>query len=497
MPDREPLTTKDLLDLLVQRLEDFVIVSMDCDGNFTSWHAGVAKQLGYAADEFIGKSGDILLPLADRLKGAFRRELQRATETGASSDSTWLVTKTGRRIFVDGVALALRHPATNELLGFGKVLQDITERKSTEDDLKTLARALDQSTVFITSWDGVIEHWTSGCQRLYGWTADEAAGRAADELLQTMPPVPGASVQAQLMSEGTWQGELQQKRKDGTPVYVSAYWTMLPESRAEQPSIIATHTDITPRLQVQGELESANNRLRTMALELERSNAELEEFARIASHDLSAPITSTRWLVELLASRHGQQLNADGQNCLRQISLGLDRMTDLVEAILAHAQVGMNPIGTIEAVSAEESLDMAIGNLQKDLSFSGAQLSRDPLPEVLIASQPLAQLFQNLLSNSIKYRRQDVPLHVHIGAVREGQFWRLSVRDNGIGIPPEWLERIFQPLQRLSRPEIGGSGIGLATCRKIVDRVGGRIWAESELGSGSTFCFTVPGPVAE
>jgi PAS domain S-box-containing protein len=493
MADEEPLTNKDLFDLLVRRLQDFVIVLMDRDGNFLSWHEGVEKQLGYSADEFIGRSGDILLPWTDRLKGSFRRELQRATETGAASDTSWLVTKSGRPIFVDGVALALRDPETYQLLGFGKVIRDITERKSTEDALKTLTRALDQSVVFITGWNGVIEHWTSGCQRLYGWAAAEAVGHAADEILQTAESIPFASIQAQLVSEGTWQGELHQKRKDGTSVYVSAHWTMFSENRGEQPGIIATHTDITSRLQVQHELESANERLRTMALELERSNAELEEFARIASHDLSAPITSTRWLVDLLASRHGQQLNTDGQSCLRQISLGLERMNDLVEAILAHATVGKNPIGTIEPVNADEALDIAIGNLQKDLNFSGAQLLRDPLPKLLIQAQPLAQLFQNLLSNAIKYRRQHVPLRIHVSAARDGDFWLLRVEDNGMGIEPRWLERIFQPLQRLSRPEIAGSGIGLATCKKIVERAGGRIWAESEPGVGSTFCFEVPG----
>ncbi len=494
MPDGKVSGNTDLFELLIRRLEDFVIVLMDRDGNFISWHPGVEKQLGYSAEEFIGRNGEMLLPWTDRLKGNFRREVQRAAETGVAADTTWLVTKTGRPIFVDGVSLALRHPETRELLAFGKVIRDITERKSTEDALKTLTRALDQSVVFIMNWNGTIEHWTSGCQRLYGWTAAEVVGHEIDGILQTKQPIPIASIQEQLVSEGTWQGELHQRRKDGTSVYVSAQWTPFAENRGTQPGIIATHTDITSRVEMQHELESANERLRTMALELERSNDELEEFARIASHDLSAPITSTRWLVDLLASRHGAQLNADGQSILRQISLGLERMTDLVEAILAHARVGKNPIGTIEAANADEALDVAIGNLQKDLNFSGAQLSRDPLPEVLIEAQPLAQLFQNLLSNAIKYRRAGVPLHIHVTAGRHERFWMLQVRDNGMGIEPEWLERIFQPLQRLSRPDIAGSGIGLATCKKIVERAGGRIWAESEPGVGSTFCFTVPGP---
>jgi PAS domain S-box-containing protein len=493
MPQEQPYQNKDLLEALVQHLTDFVIVLLDRDGNFISWHPGVEEQFGYVPEEFIGRSGEILLPWSDRLKGRFRHELQDAAAKGRTSDTTWLIKKNGHPVFVEGVTVSIRHPETQQMLGFGKVLHDVTERKSTEDELKALAATLDQSVVFITDWNGIIEHWTFGCQRLYGWTEGEARGHRADELLATMGSNSGGSIEEILKKEGIWQGELQQKRKDGTPVYVSAHWTVLSQNPDEQPSIIATHTDITSRLQVQRQLEDANERLRTMAGELERSNAELEEFARIASHDLSAPITSTRWLVELLTNRHGSKLPDDGRDMLGQITLGLQRMNDLVEGILSHARAGMNPIATITPGDADEALDIALGNLEKDLTLSAAAVSREPLPKLRIEAQPLAQLFQNLISNAIKYRNPDVPLHIKVSAVRENEFWRLSVADNGLGIEQEWLERIFLPLQRRSRADIAGSGIGLATCKKIVGRAGGRIWAESAIGEGSTFYFTLPG----
>jgi PAS domain S-box-containing protein len=403
------------------------------------------------------------------------------------------VKKNGHPVFVEGVTVSIRRPGTQELIGFGKVLRDVTERKNTEDELKALAATLDQSVVFITDWNGVIEHWTRGCQQLYGWSEAEVRGQLVDELLDTALSNSRESIHEKLKAEGIWRGELQQRKKDGTPVFVSAYWTMSSQNPDEQASIIATHTDITPRLRIQRELERANERLRTMAGELERSNAELEEFARIASHDLSAPITSTRWLVELLTNRHGSKLPEDGQDMLRQVMLGLQRMNDLVEGILSHARAGTNAIATITPVEADEALDIALSNLEKDLTLSAASVSREPLPRLRIEAQPLAQLFQNLLSNAIKYRRPDVSLRIEVKAVRESEFWRLSVSDNGIGIDQEWLERIFLPLQRRSRADISGSGIGLATCKKIVGRAGGRIWAESELGEGATFYFTLPG----
>ncbi|MDQ2839677.1 MAG: PAS domain S-box protein [Acidobacteriota bacterium] len=490
---KEMKTNKELFELLIARLNDYVIVLTDPEGNFRSWHPGVERQLGYKADEFTGKNGEILLSLEHRLKGAWRRELQTAAEAGAASDTSWLVTKSGRSILVEGVLLAIRDSGSGELLGFGKVLHDVTERKTTENSLKTLARTLDQSVVFIRNWNGVIEHWTSGCQRLYGWTEHEAVGRVADELLQTTE-LAWSVIEEQLLTDGAWHGELNQKRKDGTDVCVSAHWILLSDKEDGRSSIIATHTDITARLQMQRDLENANERLKNMALELERSNAELEEFARIASHDLSAPITSTRWLVDLLSARHGKNLDSDGRFCLNQISLGLERMNDLIEAILAHAQMGKTAIGATQPIPAGAALNIAIGNLQKDINTSEATLTHQPLPRLLIEAQPLAQLFQNLLSNAIKYRRRDVPLQISIEAVHKSSMWVLSDRDNGLGIEPAWHERIFQPMQRHHGADIAGSGIGLATCRKIVNRAGGRIWVESESGSGSTFYFSLPGP---
>ena len=256
--------------------------------------------------------------------------------------------------------------------------------------------------------------------------------------------------------------------------------------------IISTHSDITSRLQMQRELESANGRLKRMATELERSNEELEEFARIASHDLSAPITTTRWLADLLASRHSSQLDEEGRKCVKQISTSLERMADLVEAVLTHARVGTSAIGANEACDADAALAGATENLRRDIATSGAVIEHEPLPKLPIQPQPLTQLFQNLLSNAIKYRRPDSAPHVHVSASRDGHRWLIRVADNGIGIEPEWHERIFLPLQRRHGMQVAGSGIGLATCKKIVTRAGGHIWVESEAGSGSTFYFTIP-----
>lgn len=487
---------KHLLDLLVSDLKEFVVVVADVNGNFSSWHPGVLQQFGYEADEFIGKPLAILFPEPDRSSGSAERELETAAATGKASDTRWLVTKGGQRVLVEGVTLGLRDQA-GKLAGFGKVMLDVTERRATEERLKALTRALEQSTVFIRQLNGPITHWTKGCERFYGWTAAEAVGAISWNLLKTFFPQPIELIQEQLLRSGSWQGELGQTRRDGSYVYVSADWVVLSDVTGEPSTVICTHTDITPRLQVQGELEVANSQLERMTIELERSNHELEEFARIASHDLSAPITSTRWLVDLLSTKHGKSLSEDGQKILKQITTGLQRMSELVDAVLQHARVGTTAIGSAEGSDAGAALLVAIEDLRKDIETSDAHIAYGDLPIVRMTAQALTQLFQNLLSNAIKYRRPDAPPKVSVSAERMADDWRISVADNGIGIEPEWLERIFQPMQRRHGPEIAGSGIGLATCRKIVSRAGGKIWAESEVEKGSVFHFTVPAATSE
>jgi PAS domain S-box-containing protein len=492
MPPESLLSKNDLLSLLVARLSEFVIVLLDTEGRFTSWHPGVETQFGYTQDEFIGQNLEFLLPPGERSQGSGRLELEQAADSGRASDTRWLVRKSGHRILAEGVTLGLRGNE-GQLAGFGKVLRDVTERKNAEDSLRVLAGALDQSTVLVRALDGMVTHWTAGCARLYGWIADEAVGQNVHELLKSTFPASLEQIQNQLLHSGTWNGELGCVCRDGRRLFISAHWVLLPNSADEPPSVIETHTDITARLQMQNELEAANERLKSMAHELERSNEELEEFARIASHDLSAPLTSTRWLVDLLSSRHGRQLDAQGQTYIKQISQGLERMADLVEGVLAHAQVGRSPIGTSQPVPSHDALLIAIDNLRQHIETSGATITHDLLPEVQIEAQALNQLFQNLLSNAIKYRNPDRPPVIHVGATRQGAMWLFSVADNGIGIERDWFERIFQPMQRAHASQIAGSGIGLATCKKIVTRAGGAIWVDSEPGRGSTFYFRLPG----
>src|SRR5579875_3301094 len=416
MPGESGEATKNLFDLLVSQLSDFVIVLADAGGRFISWHPGVEAQLGYRREEFIGQAAEILLPEQDRLAGVGRRELETAAKQGHASDTRWLVRKGGQQVLVEGVTVGLRE--NGELVGFGKVLRDVTERKIAEDNLRALAEALDQAAIIVRRWDGTIDHWTAGCEQLYGWTAQEAIGHVCQELLGTKFPISLEQIQRQLLRSGRWEGEVEHTSRQGAKLAIATHWVVISDDQQAPRTIIETQTDVTSRVQMQQEIETANERLQSMAIELERSNEDLEEFARIASHDLSAPIISTRWLVDLLSSRHSDQLDADGKKYLHQISHGLERMADLIEGVLAHAQVGRSAIGSSETVDTEQCFNSALDDLRREIEISGATVTHDPLPQIRIQPQALHQLFQNLLSNAMKYRRPDVAALIQISATR-------------------------------------------------------------------------------
>jgi PAS domain S-box-containing protein len=276
--------------------------------------------------------------------------------------------------------------------------------------------------------------------------------------------------------------ELVALRKDGTEFPIEIM--LSPLESAEGILVTAAIRDISAR-------KAAAAALLQKVEELARSNAELGQFAYTASHDLQEPLRMVASYTQLLSRRYAGRLDSDADEFIAFAVDGASRMQRLIEDLLTYSRVGTKGAELID-VSSEAALRQALANLRASIEESGALVTNDPLPAVHADETQLGQLFQNLVGNAIKYRGSDLP-HVHVSATRNGKTgWTFAVADNGIGIDPQYFERIFGVFQRLhGREKYSGTGIGLAICKKIVERHGGTISVESQPGRGSTFRFTL------
>jgi signal transduction histidine kinase len=246
------------------------------------------------------------------------------------------------------------------------------------------------------------------------------------------------------------------------------------------------------------ELERANRALREheallvkQAEDLGRSNVDLQQFAYIASHDLQEPLRMISIYSQIVGDRYRGRLDGEADEFLKIIINGVRRMDTMIRDLLSYSRAVHAAAIDTESFSAGYAVDTAIANLETAIEESGALIQYGALPEVVHNRAQLVQLFQNLISNSVKYRGDEPPV-VKISAVRDGQDWIFSVKDNGLGIDPEHGNTVFDPFKRLHGREYPGTGVGLAICRRIVERHGGRIWVESEARRGANFSFTIP-----
>jgi len=336
--------------------------------------------------------------------------------------------------------------------------------------------------------DAILSFSADGCIRIVNRKAEELFGYARAELLgqpvelllperirathQQHRTLYAGNPQVRPMGSGM---ELYAIKKSGDefPVEIS----LSPLRTGDNLMITAVVRDISERKRVQ--------------VELARSNAELEQFAYVVSHDLQEPLRMVASYVQLLARRYQGKLDADADEFIHFAVDGANRMRDLINDLLAYARVGRRGRG-MERTDLEKVFAAVLANLKIAIEESHAQITHDPLPTLTVDAVQIGELLQNLISNAIKFKRDAVP-QVHVSVASDDHQWRFGVRDNGVGIAPEYFERIFLIFQRLhQRADYSGTGIGLAICKKIVEYHHGRIWVESEPGIGTTFYFTLP-----
>jgi PAS domain S-box-containing protein len=260
--------------------------------------------------------------------------------------------------------------------------------------------------------------------------------------------------------------------------------TVFPVYYQGRPATLGNVLDIT-------EQKQDKERLTQMVSEMKRSNTELEQFAYVVSHDLQEPLRMVSSYTQLLAKRYRGQLDADADEFISYAVDGAERMRALLNDMLDYSRVGTRG-KPFKLIWCEDVLEKAVTNLKIAIEYSGTLVSHDYLPMLVADEGQLVQLLQNLIDNAIKFCNQETP-RVHVSAEKRGEVWLFSVKDNGIGIDPQHAQRIFEMFKRLhTREEYSGTGMGLAICKKIVERHGGHIWVQSQPGEGSTFYFTIP-----
>jgi PAS domain S-box-containing protein len=378
-----------------------------------------------------------------------------------------------------------------------------TSRRSYERELVTTRNLLAATLssigdgVISTDNNGMITFMNAVGAELTGWDPDLAIGKPVEDVLVLVREDSGQRIENPIrcaLRTGAKVGLENHTvlvSADGRTFVVDDCAAPICDDSETISGAVMVFRDVTQAREAERALQDAYRQLNQSAAELRRSNEDLSQFAHVASHDLRSPLNTVTMYSQLLERRYGNKLGDDGKELVGQIATSTKRMAALIEDLLQFSTLSSRREYSTEPIDADASLKMAIDNLQSAITGSGAIVEWTPLPKVGIDGTSLVQLFQNLIGNAIRYRSCAVP-HIRICAERDGKFWRFSCQDNGLGISAEHYERIFEPFKRLHGQELPGSGIGLALCKKIVQRYGGAIWVESKLGTGSTFRFTIP-----
>jgi PAS domain S-box-containing protein len=462
------------------------MIMTDAAGNIVLVNAEAERLFGYRRDELIGRSIDILVPAAMRDGHAAHRQsfiAQPQTRHMGIGRDLYGVRKDGAQIPVE---IGLNPIRTRDGLIVLSAITDITERKQAEEQFRLVVEA-SPSGMIMTDADGKIVLVNAETERLLGYRREELIGKPIEFLVPPRARNDHARYRdtfskrpaARAMGSGR---EFLIMRKDGSELPVEI--GLNPIGTRDGAMVLSAIIDISER----------NKAMRSLAEqreELQRSNAELEQFAYVASHDLQEPLRMVATYTELLAERYRGQLDERADKYVGYAVDGAKRMQQLIKELLAYARVSSNAKLPV-VVEPEVIVENVLAGLKIAIEESGAEIVREPMPAVRADQAQLGQVFQNLIGNALKFRAERAP-RIRIGAEKSNGKCLFHVADNGIGIDKEYTDRVFQMFQRLhERGRYEGSGIGLAVAKKIVERHGGRIWFESEPDKGATFFFTLP-----
>ena len=528
--------------LMVERVRDYAIFLLDVNGNITTWNEGAERTKGYSAGEIIGKHFSTFYTLEDLEDRKPERELKIAIATGKYEEEGWRVKKDGSVFWANVVITALFNEH-NKHIGFSKVTRDLTERKEAQEILRqseeryrSLVEQVTDYGIFMLDNKGRIISWNEGARRINGYSSEEIIGKyfsifyTQEDLLNGKP----ANELRIAIATGKYEEEGWRLRKDGSRFWASIVITAVYNSDRMLIGFSKVTRDLTDRKAAEKalresydqqrilaeKLKATNDELAAINEELEvtnddlaesnrlllRSNQSLQQFAYVASHDLQEALRKILSFSTLLQEQFADQLG-EGTDYLERMQSAASRMSTLIRDLLAFSRLSTRK-DTTASVALTEVVNQVLTDLDLTIQEAGANVTVGPLPTVSGDSSQLRQLFQNLISNALKFRRAEVVPLIQITAhvvssadlpfsVKPARsaaaYHQINVSDNGIGFDEKYTERIFEVFQRLhGRSEYAGTGIGLAICEKVAVNHGGAITATSKPGLGSTFIVYLP-----
>lgn len=494
--------------LLVEGIQDYSIYMLDTEGNIITWNQGGQQLTGYGPAEIIGKHFSIFYSNHDLLNGKPALELETARKTGKYEEEGWRIRKNGS-VYWASVTLTAVFNEQNIWIGFSKVTKDLTRQNSeqaalrqSEERYRLLVEQVTDYGIFMMDEKGRIASWNEGAKRIKGYDASEVIGKYFSlfyppEEIYNGKPAYELKIARQ---QGKYEEEGWRIRKDGTKFWANVIITAVYNAEQNLIGFSKVTRDLTERQKaLQAERDNAEKD-RQFAREMEsvnsvlsRTNNDLEQFTSIVSHDLQEPLRTIKSFLVLTSQKIEKGHSDQIQGYVAKSLLAANRMKDLIQNLLQYSQVSKGQhknenflLGTL--------LEGVKLNLKDHLASSGALILIENSDDQILTGDKiqLTQLFENLISNAIKFTQGQSP-QIKITQAVLGKHSRYSVSDNGIGMDPdENSQKIFDPFRRLHNARhYPGAGMGLAICKKIVERHSGRIWFESQPGSGSTFHFTL------
>lgn len=482
---------------------NYTIISTNPDGIIKTFNRAAQQILGYSVEEVVGKvtPGIIHDPMeiakrAEVLSQQLGVKIEPGFEVfvalarrGIADENEWTyIRKDGSRFPVLLSVTAL-YDSEGNINGFVGVGQDIRDRKLTETALQESESKyrqiveLAEEGIWVIDSNARTNYVNNAMARMLGYTESEMFGKSLFDFMdaeEKQKALDNVERRKQGISE---KHEFKFKTKDGKDIWTYLSTSPVLDERGNMVSCCALVYNITDR-------KESEQQMLQLTEDLKRSNQELEQFAYVASHDLQEPLRSVTSYTQLLAQRYQGNLDAKADKYINYIVDGSTRMQQLINDLLAYSRLGTRA-QKFEMADCYAAVEQSLCNLQIAIAETKAIITYESLPTVMADELQLVQLFQNLIGNAIKFC-QDIP-RIHISAIIQDNEWLFSVRDNGIGIDSDYADRIFIIFQRLhSRREYLGTGIGLAICKRIVERHSGRIWVESQSGQGATFYFTIP-----